>query len=110
MLKVSDAPRKKRRGVVASCSILLRYLYLSKLIADRHPNKEKRDFLAGLIMTWREVIRVTRRDQLFIFMKHKEFGYHESYCVQRWVGVIREGSETHVFKYSKDKEEGGGGG
>ena len=40
-------------------------------------------------------------------MKREDFGYHELYCVQRWVRVIREVSETHVFEDSEEKEERG---
>ena len=40
-------------------------------------------------------------------MKHEDFGYHEFEYVQRWVRFIREGSETHVFGYSEEKQEGG---
>ena len=50
---------------------------------------------------------VNRREQLCIFVKHEDFGYHELNCVQRWVRFIREGSEAHVFKDSEYKEERG---
>ena len=63
--------------------------------------------IGGIIITWREVIPVTRREQLCIFMKHENFGDHALYYVQRWVRVIREGSETHVFEDIEEKEEGG---
>ena len=39
-------------------------------------------------------------------MKHEDFGDHEFYFVQRWVRVVREGSETYGIEDSKDKEEG----
>ena len=40
-------------------------------------------------------------------MKHKDFRDHELHCVHKWVNVIREGIETHVFEDSEEKEEGG---
>ena len=78
------------------------------MIYDRYPNKDKSDALGGLIITQRYVIRVTRREQLYIFMKHEDFGDHELHCVQRWVRVIVDGIESHVFKDSEEKEEVGG--
>ena len=61
--------------------------------------------IGGIIITRREVITVTRRDHLCTFMKHEEFGNHEFYCIQRWVRVIREGRDTHMFKDSEEKYE-----
>ena len=49
-------------------------------------------------------MRFSRREQLYIFMKHKDLGDHELHFVQRWVRFITEVSETHVFEYSKEKE------
>ena len=93
MSDISNTPRKKIQGVGASCSVLPQYLQPSKLIYDRYPNKDKRDVIGGIIITQRDVIRVTRREQLCIFMKHEDFGDHELHCIQKWVRFIREGSE-----------------
>ena len=76
MSNASNDPPKKRWGVGPSCSVLLRYLQQTKLIADRYPNKDKRDAHGGIIITRREVISVTRREQLYIFIKHEDFVYH----------------------------------
>ena len=65
--------------------------------------------LGELIITPRDVIRVTRREQLHIFMKHEDFVYHKLHYIQKWVRVIREGIEAHAFEDSEDKEERGGG-
>jgi len=73
MSTASNYPRKKRRVVGASCSALIHYLHPDKLIADRYPNKGKRDALSGIIITKREARRVTRRKQLYIFMEHEDF-------------------------------------
>ena len=77
------------------------------MISDRYPNKDNRDALGGIIITWIDVIRVTRREQLCIFIKHEDFEEHKLHSVQKWFRVIRECSETHGFKESKDKEEMG---
>ena len=98
MLNVLIAPQKNRKGVGASFSFLMRYLHPYKLISDRYPNKGKRDALDGLIITRREVIRVTRREHLYILMIHKDFRDHELNCVHRWVRIITEDIETPVFK------------
>ena len=47
-----------------------------------YPNKDKRDVIGGLIINWREVITVTRREQLCIFMKYEDFLDHDMYCVK----------------------------
>ena len=105
---VLNAPRKNRRGVGASCSVFLHYLHPAKLISYMYSKKDNCDALSGLIITPREVRRVTRREQLCIFMQHKYFEDHEFHCVQRWVRVNREGSEAHAFEDTEEKEEGGG--
>ena len=74
------------------------------MISDRYPNKENFDVLSGTIIPRREVITVTSREKIYILMKHEDFGDHELYCVHRLVRVIRDVSETHVFKYSEEKE------
>ena len=38
----------------------------ANFIADRYPNKYKRGVIGGIIITRREVIRVTRRENLCI--------------------------------------------
>ena len=81
MLNVSNAQRKKRWGVSASCSILLCYFHQVRLIFDRCPNKGNYDVLDGSIITRREVITVARREQLYIFMKHADFGDYEFHLV-----------------------------
>ena len=40
-------------------------------------------------------------------MKYEEFGDHELHYIQRWVGFIIEGSETHVFEDSEENEDMG---
>ena len=107
MSNISNAPRKNRRGVGASCSVLLIYLQPAKLIHDSHTNKYKRDFLSGIIITQRDVIRVTRREQLCILMKHEEFRDHKLHWVQKLVVVIIEGSEAHALEDSEEKDDRG---
>ena len=40
-------------------------------------------------------------------MKHEDFREHELHWVQKWVRVIREGSEAHALEDSEEKEEMG---
>ena len=63
--------------------------------------------IGEIIITPIEVITVNRREQLYIFVKHEEFGYHTLYCVQSWVIFIIEVIDTHVFGDSEEKEERG---
>ena len=69
MLSASNAPQKKILRVGASCLVLISYLYLSKLVSGRYRNKYKCNELGGITITNRDVIRVTSRYQLFIFIK-----------------------------------------
>ena len=107
MLNISNAQRKKRRCIGASCSSHLSYLHPAKLIYNRYTNKDKLDALGGIIINLRYVIRVTRREQLCIVLKHENFGDHELHCIQKWVRVIREGSEANAFKYIEQKKDRG---
>ena len=77
MSNVSNAPQKKRWGIGASCSFFPRYLHQLSLIYDIYPNTGKRDVLSGIIIEQREVITVTIREKLCIFIKHEDFGDHE---------------------------------
>ena len=104
MSKISNNPPKKRQGVGASCSSLLCYLHPFNFISGRYDKKEKRDALGGIIITRRDVIRVIRREQLYILMKHEDFGDYELHYIHKWVRVVREGSELNVLEYSKEKE------
>ena len=103
MSNISNAPHKKILDVGASCSALLCYLQPAKLISYIYPNKDKFDALSGLVITRRDVIRVTRKEQLYIFMKHEDFRDHDLHCIQKWVRVIREGIEAHEFLDSEEK-------
>ena len=105
MSNILNAPRKKRRDVGASWSVLLIYLHPAKFIYYRYPNKDKRDALGGIIITRRDIIRVNRWEQICIFFKRKDFGDHKLHWVQKWIIVIREGVETHVLEYSEEKED-----
>ena len=88
MSKISNDPRKKR-DVGASCSSLLCYLHPAKFISGRYNKKEKGDALGGIVITQRYVIRVTRREQLYILMKCEDFRDHELHYVHKWVRVVR---------------------
>ena len=97
MPNVAYAPRKKRQDASASCSVIFHYLHPSKLISDWYSKKYKRDALSGIIIARRDFIIVTRREQLYIFMKHQDLGDHELHCVHNWVRFIREGSDAHTY-------------
>ena len=82
-----NAPRKNRQGVGASCSVLIYYLQPDNLIAHRYPNKDKHDALSRIIIMRRDFKRVTRREQLYIFMKHEDLKDKALHCVQMWARV-----------------------
>ena len=101
MLNASNSPRKKRQGVDASYSVLLCYIHPPKLTFGSYPKKDRCDDIIGIIVIRREVIRVTRRENICYFMQHEEFKDHELHCVQRWDRFNIEGSDSHVFKVIK---------
>ena len=96
--------QKKRRGICASWSVLLHCIHPVKLGSDKYNNKDKRDALGGIIIAERYYIKVARREQFYIFMKHKDFRDHALHCVQMWVRFIREGSDSHLFEDIEDKD------
>ena len=104
---VSNTPQKKRQGVGASYSVLLCFLHPAKLVSGRYKKKDNHDALIGIIITSREVIRVTIREQLFVFTQHEYFEYHELYCIQMWVVVNTEGYDAYFSKDSEEKDEEG---
>ena len=94
-----------RGGVGASCSVFFLFLHPAKLVSYRYLNKDKCHAIDGVIINRIDVIRLTIREQLYIFMKHEDLGDHELHYVQKWVRVIIEVSEAHVFEDIEDNEE-----
>ena len=54
--------------------------------------------LGGIIITQSDLIKLTRREQLYTFMNQKDLGDHELRFVQKWVSLIIEGSDVHALK------------
>ena len=104
MSNASNAPQKNRRGVTYSCSVLLFYLIPPKFISEMYPNIDKCDALIWIVITSREVRIVTRREQLYIFMRHEDSENSEFYYVQMWFRVDTKGSDEKSFVNIEEKE------
>ena len=98
------APQKKIQGVGDSYSVLLLYLHLSKMVYESYSTKDNSGSISGIIITRRGIIRVSRRENIFIFIKHDDLKESELQCVKSWVRVDTEGFEAHVFEYIKYKK------
>ena len=78
-----------RGGVGASCSVFFLFLHPAKLVSYRYLNKDKCHAIDGVIINRIDVIRLTIREQLYIFMKHEDLGDHELHSVFLLVWPLR---------------------
>lgn len=96
--------RKKRHGVGAVCSVLLKYLHPAQYINEKFKNSTKSDRLENCIAFRQEVRTVKKKNQLVILLRHDDHAGQELYAVKRWVKVETEGAEEHIF-VEEDEEE-----
>ena len=90
-------PKKLRLGVGAKCTVLLKYLHPGKLIDTKYPNRTAQSTLDNLLAIRQEVKKVNKKEQHCILFRHGKFEGLELHCVNRWVRVIVEGPEEHLF-------------
>ena len=88
-------------GTGAECSVLIKMLHPSKLVADTLINRLDNERLLGLLAIRKEVRRVNRKDKTCIVFRHDQFPNQELYCCAKFCKVVKEGSPTDYF----DEEE-----
>ena len=65
---------KKKNGVGAVCSILIRFLHPAcDIMAARYPNARYTDRLDGLVSQSREVKNINHKDQTVVVFRHDDF-------------------------------------
>ena len=86
--------KKKRNGVGAKCSVLLKRLHPRKDIQDKYPNATAQQRLSDLLVIGKATKKVTRRDQEVTMFRHSNFEGKELYIVHRWVTVEEESPDS----------------
>ena len=84
-------------GTGAECSVLIKMLHPSKLVADTLINKLDNERLLGLLAIRKEVRRVNCKDKTCIVFRHDQFPNEELYCCAKFCKVLKEGSPTDYF-------------
>ena len=64
--------------------------------------------LGGIVITWREVITVARREQIYIFMKHEDLGYHELHYFRDGLDSSEKLVIHMCYKIVNRRRRGGG--
>ena len=101
--------RKKRLGIGAQCSVLSKYMHPAKTISDKYPNRTANHRIENLLCVKEDTKNVKRRQQRVIVFRHDDFEGVEIYCVRRWVKVIEEGAEEHLFQQAANEQQNTGG-
>ena len=104
MSNALNYPRKNIRGVGASCLLLLPYVRPLKFISDRLPKFYNHDELSARKMNKREFKIYTRREQMFIAVKHEDSQDKELQCVKSWVRLVIEVLDALCFGEKKRKK------
>ena len=99
-------PRKKKNGVGATCSVLIRFLHPRMQIVTQFPNAKYVDRLEGLVSQSREIKKVNHRDQTVIVFRHDDFPNELVYCNERYAKVVECGAQCDYFR--TESEEVGG--
>ena len=90
-------PRKKKNGVGATCSVLIRFLHPRQQVVDRYPNASFSDRLDGLIAQRRILKKVSQKDQIVILFRHDNFPNLLVHTVERYAKVLEEGPACDFF-------------
>ena len=104
--KTTMARRKKRIGVGAQCSVLIKRLHPQNLIAEYHPNYSANERLHDVVVV--RQASVTRRGNQFIaiFITHPSFqGSDAIHVAKRFCVVKQEGDPQEFFDDDRVKEE-----
>ena len=89
--------RKKRQGVGAKCSVLLKYLHPAKYFSEKFVNYSKKERLEECVAFRQEVRTVNRKEQVVILLRHDDHAEQDIYACRRWVKVVEEGAVEHMF-------------
>ena len=92
------ARKKKRMGVGARCSVLVKRLHPQNVVVARIPNSTAQERLEDLVVTKRD--EVTRKGRTFeaIFFDHPTFPNEPLWACQRFAVVKQEGDPLGFFE------------
>ena len=93
----SDMVRKKRLGVGANCTVLIKYLHPAKYIDETYVNYDKKKRLDNCTAYHQEVRMVNRKEPVVILLHHDDHTDQEIYACRCWVKVVTEGAIEHTF-------------
>ena len=95
---MAPQPTRKRRGVGASCTVKLRFLYPKNQVKDKIPNQTSSQQLNGLNVQSKaeKIIRKVNKD--CIMFQHEDFGEQLVWALQRYVQVDIQGPEQSFFE------------
>ena len=89
--------RGKKPGVGAVCRAFVKYMHPSELMRNKFVNITAQLKISDLIAIRQEVRRVRRKEQMCIIFRHPYWENQEIYCCKRWVRVLQEGHQDHLF-------------
>ena len=90
------ARTKKRIGIGAECSVLVKFLHPRKKVVAQMPNAGHHERLSGLLSIRREMKQVNQKKQMCIVFRHDSFPDQELHAVTRYAKVDKEGAEEHL--------------
>ena len=91
------ARRRKALGIDALVLVNISYLYPSRLIRDKFPNRVKGQRWDDLRWWGQEIKTVQRKEVLCAVMMHDDFDESELYCLSRCCKITRAGPEEYIF-------------
>ena len=88
---------KLRLGANAKCTVLIKYLHPSKLVAETIRNSSSQDRLTGAIAVIQEFKLVNRKEVLVVVLSDPRFRGKLIHAARRFVKVTEEGPENELF-------------
>ena len=89
---------KKRKGIGANCTVLLKFLHSKKDINEKFPNRTAQDRLENCIIIGLGEKSIRNAETQVMLFRHDEFPDKQLYCVPRYAKVIEEGPAEHLFE------------
>ena len=92
-------------GIGAECSVALKYLHTRKTICATFPNATAKSRLKDMLVIGTDVMKVNKRDQKCVLLRHDEFPNATLHRVVRWLKIEKEGPDSEFFEEQKGGEK-----
>ena len=89
---------KKKLGVGAKCTILMKFLHPSKVIADKYPNQTAHSVMENCLCVGRDQKKIRNQEKDVVIFCHDDLPNKVIYCVPKWPKVNEEGAAEHFFE------------